>query len=324
MAMNRSAAEQLRILLSGIVQVVPEDDFRRALEDAARGKRAPLRVKFGVDPTRPDLHLGHAVPLRKLRQFQELGHVAVLVIGGFTAQVGDPSGRSEQRTVMTAEEVMANAKTYLDQVGRVLLDDRLEIVNNADWLGAMRTGDVLEISSRVTVAQVLERSDFASRMAANEPLSMMEMFYPILQGQDSVAIGADVEIGGTDQTFNLLMGRDLQAAAGQAPQVAMTLPLLAGLDGTRKMSKSYDNYVAFEDPPEIMYRKLLGVPESALEDYLRLTTDLHPDEVDTLLDMWRGGQMSRSDVAERLAREAVGLFYGADTATRVASASAAS
>jgi tyrosyl-tRNA synthetase len=324
MAMNRSAAEQLRILLSGIVQVVPEDDFRRALDDAARGKRAPLRVKFGVDPTRPDLHLGHAVPLRKLRQFQELGHVAVLVIGGFTAQVGDPSGRSEQRTVMTAEEVMANAKTYLDQVGRVLLDDRLEIVNNADWLGAMRTGDVLEISSRVTVAQVLERSDFASRMAANEPLSMMEMFYPILQGQDSVAIGADVEIGGTDQTFNLLMGRDLQAAAGQAPQVAMTLPLLAGLDGTRKMSKSYDNYVAFEDPPEIMYRKLLGVPEPALEDYLRLTTDLHPDEVDTLLAMWRGGQMSRSDVAERLAREVVGLFYGADTATRVASASAAS
>jgi len=324
MAMNRSAAEQLRILLSGTVQVVPEDDFRRAVDNAARGKRAPLRVKFGVDPTRPDLHLGHAVPLRKLRQFQELGHVAVLVIGGFTAQVGDPSGRSEQRTVMTAEEVMANAKTYLDQVGRVLLDERLEIVNNADWLGAMRTGDVLEISSRVTVAQVLERSDFASRMAANEPLSMMEMFYPILQGQDSVAIGADVEIGGIDQTFNLLMGRDLQAAAGQAPQVAMTLPLLAGLDGTRKMSKSYDNYVAFEDPPEIMYRKLLVVPEPVLEDYLRLTTDLHPDEVDTLLTMWRGGQMSRSDVAERLARDVVGLFYDADTAARAAAASAAS
>ncbi len=281
-------------------------------------------MKFGVDPTRPDLHLGHAVPLRKLRQFQDLGHVAVLVIGGFTAQIGDPSGRSEQRAVMTADEVMANAETYLDQVGRVLLADRLEIVNNADWLGAMRTGDVLEVSSRVTVAQVLERSDFASRMAANEPLSMMEMFYPILQGQDSVAIGADIEIGGTDQTFNLLMGRDLQTAVGQAPQVAMTLPLLAGLDGTRKMSKSYDNYVAFEDPPEIMYRKLLGVPEPALEDYLRLTTDLHPDEVDTLLLMWRGGQMSGSDVAERVARDVVELFYGADTAARVASAFTAS
>jgi tyrosyl-tRNA synthetase len=321
MPTNRSAAEQLRILLSGIVQVVPENDFRRVIEDAAGGKRAPLRVKFGVDPTRPDLHLGHAVPLRKLRQFQELGHIAVLVIGGFTAQVGDPSGRSEQRTVMTAEEVMANAKTYLDQVGRVLLDDRLEIVNNADWLGAMRTGDVLEISSHVTVAQVLERSDFASRMAANEPLSLMEMFYPILQGQDSVAIGADIEIGGTDQTFNLLMGRDLQTAVGQAPQVAMTLPLLTGLDGTRKMSKSYDNYVAFEDPPEVMYRKLLGVPESALEDYLRLTTDLHPDEVDRLLLMWRDGQMSGSDVAERLARGVVGLFYSADTAARAAAAS---
>jgi tyrosyl-tRNA synthetase len=324
MAMNLSASEQLRILLSGIVQVVPEDDFRRAIEDAARGDRPPLRVKFGVDPTRPDLHLGHAVPLRKLRQFQELGHTAVLVIGGFTAQVGDPSGRSAQRSVMTAEEVMANAKTYLDQVGRVLLDERLEIVNNADWLGAMRTGDVLEISSRVTVAQVLERSDFASRMAANEPLSMLEMFYPILQGQDSVAIRADVEIGGTDQTFNLLMGRDLQSAAGQAPQVAMTLPLLTGLDGTQKMSKSYDNYVAFEDPPDIMYRKLLTVPEPVLEEYLRLTTDLHPDELDRLLAARDRGQMSTSDVTERLAREVVGLFYGVDAAEKVASAASAS
>ncbi len=324
MAMNFSGAEQLRILLSGIVQVVPEDDFRRAVDEAARGNRRPLRVKFGVDPTRPDLHLGHAVPLRKLRQFQELGHTAVLVIGGFTAQVGDPSGRSEQRSVMTAGEVMANAKTYLDQVGRVLLDERLEIVNNADWLGAMRTDDVLEISSRVTVAQVLERSDFASRMAANEPLSVMEMFYPILQGQDSVAIGADVEIGGTDQTFNLLMGRDLQTAAGQAPQVAMTLPLLTGLDGTQKMSKSYDNYVAFEDPPDVMYSKLLSVPELVLEEYLRLTTDLHPDELDRLLAAKRRGQMSTSDVTERLAREVVGLFYGADTAEKVASASSAS
>jgi tyrosyl-tRNA synthetase len=324
MAMNSSGAEQLRILLSGIVQVVPEDDFRQAIDDAARGTRRPLRVKFGVDPTRPDLHLGHAVPLRKLRQFQELGHTAVLVIGGFTAQVGDPSGRSEQRSVMTAGEVMANAKTYLDQVGRVLLDERLEIVNNADWLGAMRTDDVLEISSRVTVAQVLERSDFASRMAADEPLSVMEMFYPILQGQDSVAIGADVEIGGTDQTFNLLMGRDLQAAAGQAPQVAMTLPLLTGLDGTQKMSKSYDNYVAFEDPPDVMYRKLLSVPEPVLEQYLRLTTDLHPDELDGLLAAKRDGEISTSGVTERLAREVVGLFYGVDVAAKVASASSAS
>jgi tyrosyl-tRNA synthetase len=324
MAMNPSATEQLRILLSGIVQVVPEDDFRRAIDDAARGDRPPLRVKFGVDPTRPDLHLGHAVPLRKLRQFQELGHTAVLVIGGFTAQVGDPSGRSEQRSVMTAGEVRANAKTYLDQVGRVLLDERLEIVNNADWLGAMRTDDVLEISSRVTVAQVLERSDFASRMAANEPLSVLEMFYPILQGQDSVAIGADVEIGGTDQTFNLMMGRDLQVAAGQAPQVAMTLPLLTGLDGTQKMSKSYDNYVAFEDPPDVMYRKLLGVPERVLEEYLRLTTDLHPDELDRLLAARDRGQISTSDLTARLAREVVGLFYGVDTAEKVASVASAS
>lgn len=322
--MNISSSEQLRILLSGTVQVVPEDEFRRAIEDAAGGARGPLRVKFGVDPTRPDLHLGHAVPLRKLRQFQRLGHTAILVVGGFTAQVGDPSGRSEQRSVLTAEEVMANAETYLDQVGRVLLDEPLEIVNNADWLGAMRTDDVLDISSRVTVARVLERSDFAKRMAANEPLSLMELFYPILQGQDSVAIRADLEIGGTDQTFNLLMGRDLQAAAGQPPQVAMTLPLLTGLDGTQKMSKSYDNYVALEDPPEIMHRKLLGAPEPLLNDYLQLTTDMHPDDLDALLAAWRHGQVSSSDVTKRLAREVVALYYGAETAERVASASTTS
>jgi tyrosyl-tRNA synthetase len=166
MAMNIAASEQLRILLSGAVQVVPERDFRRAIEDAAGGDRPPLRVKFGVDPTKPDLHLGHAVPLSKLRQFQQLGHTAILVIGGFTAQVGDPSGRSKQRSVLSAEDVTANAKTYLDQVGRVLLDERLEIVNNADWFGAMRTDDVLAMSAQVTVAQILERSDFAKRMEA--------------------------------------------------------------------------------------------------------------------------------------------------------------
>jgi tyrosyl-tRNA synthetase len=241
------------------------------------------------------------------------------VIGGFTAQVGDPSGRSEQRTVLTAEEVMANAKTYLAQVGRVLLDAQLEIVNNADWLGAMRTEDVLAISSQVTVAQVLERSDFAKRIDAHEPLSVMELFYPILQGQDSVAIRADVEIGGTDQTFNILMGRDLQSAAGQPPQTAMTLPLLTGLDGVQKMSKSYDNYVAFEDPPAVMYRKLLGLPERLLEDYLRLTTDLHPDEVDALMAAWQRREVTTRDVTERLAREVVALYYGAG---KVASASA--
>jgi tyrosyl-tRNA synthetase len=317
--MRVEASEQLRVLLDGIEQVLPERDFRRVIEDAARGDRPPLRVKFGVDPTRPDLHLGHAVPLRKLRQFQQLGHTAVLVIGGFTAQVGDPSGRSEQRSVMTAEDVMANAKTYLDQVGRVLLDERLEIVNNADWLGAMRTVDVLEISAKVTVAQVLERSDFAKRMEANEPLSLMEMFYPILQGQDSVAIHADVEIGGTDQTFNLLMGRDLQVAAGQPPQLVMTLPLLTGLDGVQKMSKSYDNYVAFEDSAEAMYRKLLGVPEPLLEEYLRLTTDIHPDEVDALLAARRDGRATTSEVLERLASDVVTLFYDAGRAASVSS-----
>jgi tyrosyl-tRNA synthetase len=312
--MRVSGAEQLRILTSGTAQLLPGDQLREMVTAAASGERGPLRVKFGVDPTRPDLHLGHAVPLRKLRQFQQLGHTAVLVVGGFTAQVGDPSGRSSQRTVLSSDEVVANARTYLDQVGRVLLSERLEIVNNADWLAPMSCAEVLEMASRVTVAQILERDDFARRVAAGTPVSVMEMFYPVLQGQDSVAIGCDVEIGGTDQMFNLLMGRTLQQFAGQRPQVALTLPLLTGLDGVHKMSKSYDNYVAFEDSPETMYCKMRQVPKPLVGDYLRLTTDLHPDVVDGLLAELASGDVSLEEVTDRLAREVVALYYDAEAA----------
>lgn len=317
MVMQVPAADQLRILLDGIVHVVPEPEFRRAVEDAAAGVRPPLRAKFGVDPTKPDLHLGHAVQLRKLRQFQQLGHTAVLVIGGFTAQLGDPTGRSEQRQVLTAAEVARNAETYLAQAGRVLLTERLEIVNNADWFDAMRCEDVVEMTSKVTVAQLLERDDFSRRLAEQRPLSVMELMYPVLQGHDSVEIRADIEFGGTDQTFNMLVARDLQSAAKQRPQAVMTLPLLTGLDGVQKMSKSFGNYVAFEDPPEIMYRKLLGVPEQLLEQYLQLTTDLHPDETDRLVAAMRGGELTSAQVTRHLAREVVSLYYDSATAERV-------
>lgn len=315
--MNVSATAQLRILLDGVVGVVPEHEFGHAIEEAVAGQRPPLRVKFGVDPTRPDLHLGHAVPLRKLRQFQRLGHTAVLVIGGFTAQVGDPSGRSVQRSVLSPDEVAQNAETYLAQVGRVLLDGQLEIVNNVEWLGSMGCAEVLDMTSKATIAQLVQRDDFSRRLAEHKPLSVMELLYPLLQGQDSVAIHADVEIGGTDQTFNMLIGRDLQQASGQRPQAVMTLPLLTGLDGEQKMSKSYDNYVALEDPAEVMYHKLLTVPERLLEDYFRLTTDLHPDETDQLIGALRAGAMSQSDIARVLAREVVKLYYDEQTAQRM-------
>jgi tyrosyl-tRNA synthetase len=316
-AMDAGAEAQLRILLDGIVQVVPEEEFRRAVTEAAAGDRPPLRAKLGVDPTKPDLHLGHAVQLRKLRQFQQLGHTVVLIIGGFTAQVGDPTGRSEQRPVLTPEDVARNAETYLAQAGRVLLPERLEIVDNADWLGTMHCAEVLEMTSRVTVAQILERDDFSRRLAENRPLSVMELMYPVLQGQDSVVIHADVEIGGTDQTLNMLVGRGLQSAAGQRPQAVMTLPLLIGLDGVKKMSKSFDNYVAFEDPPELMYGKLIDVPPAMLVQYLRLTTDLHPDETDRLATAICAGELPPRQAARRLAREVVALYYDDSTALRV-------
>jgi tyrosyl-tRNA synthetase len=317
MPMQVPGPEQLRVLLDGIVQVVPEPEFRRAVEEAAAGDRPPLRAKLGVDPTRPDLHLGHAVQLRKLRQFQQLGHTAVLIIGGLTAQVGDPTGRSEQRPALTPEDVARNAETYLAQAGRVLLKERLEIVNNADWLGAMRFQEILDMTSSVTVAQILERDDFSRRLAEQHPLSVMELLYPVLQGQDSVAVRSDVELGGTDQTFNMLVGRHLQSAAGQRPQAVMTLPLLTGLDGEQKMSKSFDNYVAFDDPPEVMFRKLASVPEALLEEYLRLTTDLHPDETDRLIAALRNGEMTPEQVARCLAREVVSLYHDPSTAERI-------
>jgi tyrosyl-tRNA synthetase len=218
-------------------------------------------VKLGVDPSRPDLHLGHAVPLRKLRQFQDLGHVAVLIIGDFTGRIGDPSGRSETRPMLTAEELDENAQTYLGQAGRVLDLDRAEVRQNSEWLAGMRMDDVLALTSSATVAQMLERDDFQQRYRSGKPISVVEFLYPLLQGMDSVAVRADVELGGTDQTFNLLMGRTLQREYGQPPQVVLTMPLLEGTDGRRKMSKSFDNYVALTDAPDEMFGKVMSIPD---------------------------------------------------------------
>jgi tyrosyl-tRNA synthetase len=259
------AAETAARLIRNAVESLP----RGVLEERLAGGR-PLRAKLGLDPTAPDLTLGHTVVLQKLREFQDLGHTVVLIVGDFTARVGDPSGRSATRPVLSPEEIDANAQTYLDQATRVLRDDeRLEVRRNSEWLD-MPVEDLFRLMRVPTVAQLLERDDFARRMAASEPVSLLELMYPVLQGYDSVAVRSDVELGGTDQTFNLLMGRAIQSAYGQTPQAVLTMPLLVGTDGVQKMSKSVGNYIGITDPPGEMYGKTLSLPDEALPQWYSL------------------------------------------------------
>ena len=258
-------------LLLGSVDVLPADMLLRQLIQARSEGRA-LRVKLGVDPTAPDIHLGHTVVLRKLRQFQDLGHQAVLIIGDYTGKVGDPSGRSKSRPRLSDKELEENARTYVDQAGKVLDMDRVELTHNGDWLGPLRMDEVLRLTATVTVARMLERDDFSNRYAANEPISMLEFMYPLLQGYDSVAVRADIELGGTDQKFNLLMGRTIMEAYGLPPQSILTVPLLVGTDGEQKMSKSYGNYVGVSDCPADMFGKLMSIPDELMVTYMSLVT----------------------------------------------------
>jgi tyrosyl-tRNA synthetase len=283
----------LERLIAGTADVVPREELERKL---ALGR--PLRVKLGIDPSRPDLHLGHAVVLRKLRHFQDLGHTAVLIIGDFTGRVGDPSGQSETREFLTEEQIEANAKTYLDQAGLVLDVEKAVIRHNSEWLAKLSMAEVLQLTSHATVARMLERDDFAGRYREERPISVVEFLYPLMQGYDSVAVRADVEMGGTDQTFNLLMGRDIQRGYGLEPQVVFTMPLIEGTDGVRKMSKSFDNYVALTDPPEEMFGKLMSIPDELIDKYTRLCTELEPAE---------GHPNERK---RRMARAVVDLYHG--------------
>ncbi|TAM91313.1 MAG: tyrosine--tRNA ligase, partial [Jatrophihabitans sp.] len=274
----------------------------------------PLRVKLGIDPSGSDLTLGHAVVLRKLRQFQDFGHTAVLVVGGFTGQVGDPSGRTATRAAQSPEQVVANARGYFDQLMRILDPDRTEVVNNADWLGAMSLAEMLDYTRQVTVAHLLERDDFARRFATHQPITLSEFFYPLLQGIDSVQIRADIELGGTDQTFNNLVGRELQRSRGQAPQAVLTVPLLVGTDGVEKMGKSLGNYVAIAEPADEQFGKLMSVPDGVVGMYARLCTALHPREVDALEAEVAAGGPGANRAKRRMAREVVTLYHGADAA----------
>jgi len=269
----KSVTEQLEIIKRGTTEIVPEDDLIKKLKQSKKTGK-PLKIKLGVDPTRPDLHLGHSVILRKLRQFQDLGHQAILIIGGFTAMIGDPTGQNKTRPPLTEEEVKENAQTYIDQAKKILDPERLEIVNNNDWLGDMSFIDVVRLSSKLTVARMIERDDFSKRFENNEPISLHEFLYPLAQAQDSVHLNSDVELGGTDQKFNLLVGRAFQKEEGQDPQVCLMMPLLVGTDGSMKMSKSYENYIGIDEPANEMYGKVLSIPDDLIYTYFELVTDI--------------------------------------------------
>lgn len=259
-------------------QIIPEEDLLRKLE-RSRKTNTRLRIKQGFDPTRPDLHIGHAVSLRKLRTFQELGHEVIFVVGDYTARVGDPTGRSDTRPRLSPEEIDDNAKTYADQVGHILDVSRVRIEYNSKWLAPLDLARILELAATCTVAQMLERDDFAKRFEQNRPISIMEFIYPLMQAYDSVALEADVELGGTDQTFNLLIGRTVQERYGQEPQVCLIMPLLSGTDGELKMSKSYDNYVGISEPPEEQFGKTMSIPDTLLDQWYDLAGLLPPDQL---------------------------------------------
>src|SRR5258705_5876378 len=299
---------QLEVIRSGIEELIPEEEMIRKLERSV-ASRKPLRVKQGFDPTAPDIHLGHTIGLRKLRQFQELGHQVVLIVGSYTALVGDPSGRSQTRPTLTEEEVNANAQTYLDQFFKVVDKSRTEVRWNGEWFKTMSFVDVLRLTSRFTVARILERDDFSIRFKGGEPISVHELLYPLMQAYDSVVIRADVEIGATEQKFNLLAGRDIQTAYDVEPQVILTLPVLEGLDGVRRMSKSLGNYIGIAEPPKEIYGKVMSLPDKLIERYFRLVTDASADENEEVARKLRGDQ-NPMVLKKALAHRLVRMYHG--------------
>lgn len=304
-----SSEEQLHIIQSGVAGITPLEAMKKKLD---RG--TPLNIKLGVDPTSPDLHIGHAVPLRKLRQFQDLGHEVTLIIGDGTAMIGDPSGRNSTRPQLSAEQIDANAQTYMEQAMKVLDPEKTKVVHNRDWIFDLDLADLLGLLSNFTVARILERDDFSNRYHNQQPIAMHEFIYPIMQAYDSVVINADVELGGNDQLFNLLAGRELMEKKGMEPQVCLTLPLLEGLDGVRKMSKSYGNYVGLTDEPADMFGKIMSIPDELMPRYYRLATALPVDEIDEIEAGLTAGELDPNKSKRRLAREIIGIYHGADAA----------
>ncbi|HLX04210.1 MAG TPA: tyrosine--tRNA ligase [Candidatus Binatus sp.] len=306
-AKENQGEEEAATLARGVVEIISPSELAGKI---ALGR--PLRIKLGMDPTAPDLHLGHSVVLKKLRDFQDAGHTVVFLVGDFTAMIGDPTGRSETRKALSRDEIERNANTYREQVFKVLDREATEIRFNSEWMNDLDIAELIKIAATVSVSRLLERDDFEKRLAAQEPLFLHELLYPVIQGYDSVALKADLEIGGTDQKFNMLVGRDLQRHFGQAPQVVMTMPLLEGLDGVKKMSKSLGNYVGLTDKPEDMYGKLMSVPDKLMVRYYELLTSATPEEIAAV----KSGGMHPMEAKKRLARTIVTEYQGASAATR--------
>ncbi len=307
--------EQLALIRAHTVDLLPEEELRAKL---ASGR--PLRVKLGVDPTGPDIHLGHAVVLRKLRLFQDLGHTAVLIVGDFTGMIGDPSGRTEGRPQLTREQIDRNIETYQEQVFKILIPEQTEFRYNSEWCGKLTPEQILRLASTHTVAQMLAREDFAQRFKAEQPISIHELLYPIFQGYDSVAVRSDTELGGTEQKFNLLVGRELQRAnpigGSQEPQVIITFPILVGTDGERRMGKSIGNYIGVSEPPDQMFGKIMSIPDQVMGDYFALCTDVPEEDIAHLIHDMRSGAANPRDVKRRLAREIVSLYHSVEAADR--------
>ena len=307
--------EQMDIISRNAVEIIPEDELVKKLE-LSREKKLPLTIKLGCDPSRPDLHIGHSVVLRKLRQFQDLGHNAVLVIGDFTAMIGDPSGRNKTRPQLTSEQTAEYAKTYVEQAGAVLDVKKMKVVYNNHWLSKMNFVDVIHLTSKYTVARMLERDDFTKRFKSEIPISIHEFLYPLAQGMDSVELKADIELGGTDQKFNLLVGRDLQRVSGQKPQVIITNPLLEGTDGVEKMSKSYSNHIALNESPEEMYGKIMSIPDTLILKYFQLAADVGEKMIEKVKDGLNDPEKNPRELKRKLARIIIELYHDKDAAMK--------
>lgn len=308
-----SIDEQIKIIAKGADEIINLDDLRGKL-DRARYKGVPLTVKLGLDPTAPDIHLGHTVVLRKIKQFQDLGHRAVIIIGDFTGMIGDPTGKSKTRKQLSREEVVKNAETYGKQIFKILDKEKTEVRFNSEWLSKLNFGDVIRLASKCTVARMLERDDFHNRFQEHESIGVHEFFYPLMQGYDSVEINADVELGGTEQRFNILMGRNLQKDYGQESQVAMFMPILEGTDGIEKMSKSLGNYIGINEEPNDIYGKVMSIPDNLITRYFELVTDIRPDELTDIRTSLTAGDVNPLDIKMKLAREITALYHGREAA----------
>lgn len=313
-----SIEEQIKIISKGADEVIDLEELKAKLVKSQKEKR-PLTVKLGLDPTAPDIHLGHAVVLRKIKQIQDLGHRAIIIIGDFTGMIGDPSGRSKTRPALTKEEVLKNAETYKEQIFKVIEKDKTQVRFNSEWLAALNFSDVIHLASKYTVARMLEREDFKNRFEGHESIGIHEFFYPLMQGYDSVAIEADIELGGTDQRFNLLMGRTLQKDFGQENQIALMMPLLEGTDGIEKMSKSLGNYIGIYEPAEEMYGKVMSIPDQLMIKYYELATDIHPDEINEIKERLEEGTYHPRDAKMRLAYEITALYHSPEAAKKAES-----